>query len=252
MRTLETVDRALLLLIAFDAVTEQELTVGALSARLGIHRSSASRLAATLAQRGFLERAPNSEAFRLGPTLRRLGLLALGERDVISESRTVMERLAKQTGETVVLSMLEGGEAVDVAQASGSHLVGVRNWTGRRSPLHASSDGKVFLAFGAASAGRGRLPALTRYTITDRKRLAEEVRQVRSRGWASVVGELEEGLNGVAAPLFDDAERCIAAMSISGPAYRLATARLAEVAIGLQSATAEIGQRLGRGVGALD
>lgn len=246
MRTLETVDRALLLLMAFDAGAERELTVGVLAARLGIHRSSASRLAATLAQRGFLERAPDSEAFRLGPMLGRLGLLAVGERDVLSESRTVMDRLARQIGETVVLSVLESGEAVDVAQASGSHLVGVRNWIGRRSPLHASSDGKVFLAFGAASIARGRLPALTGHTITDRRRLAAELRQVRSRGWAWVEGELEEGLNGVAAPVFDEAERCIAAVSISGPAYRLAPDRLAEVAAGVQAATGEISTRLGR------
>jgi DNA-binding IclR family transcriptional regulator len=245
MRTLETVDRALLLLIAFGDGGERELTVGVLAARLGIHRSSASRLAATLAQRGFLERAPDSDAFRLGPMLRRLGLLAVGERDVLVEARMAMERLAQQTGETVVLSMLEGCEAVDVAQASGSHLVGMRNWIGRRSPLHASSDGKVFLAFGAARVAHGQLSALTERTITDRKRLAQEVRQVRCRGWASVQGELEEGLNGVAAPLFDEAQRCVAALSISGPAYRLATERLEEVAAALLIVTAEIGLRLG-------
>jgi DNA-binding IclR family transcriptional regulator len=246
MRTLETVDRALLLLIAFDDGPQRELTVGALSTRLGIHRSSASRLAATLAQRGFLERAPAGEAFRLGPTLRRLGLLAVGERDVLSESRAVMDRLAQQTGETVVVSVLEGDQAIDVAQAEGSHLVGVRNWIGRRSPLHASSDGKVFLAFGAAKVAPGRLPALTAQTITNRRRLADEVRQVRLRGWASVQGEFEEGLNGVAAPLFDDAERCVAALSISAPAYRLMTERLEEAAAALLAATAEIGHRLGR------
>jgi len=245
MRTLETVDRALRLLTIFDSSGRRELTVGTLALELGIHRSSASRLAATLAQRGFLERAPDTDAFRLGPMLGRLGLLAIGERGLLSEARDVMERLAKATGETVVLSMLDDGEAVDVAQATGSHLVGTRNWIGRRSPLHAASDGKVFLAFCEAKLRRGRLPAITEHTITDRKRLGDEIQLTRKRGWASVQGELEEGLNGVAAPVFDIADRCAAALSVSGPAYRLPPERIAEVAARVQAATAEISLRLG-------
>ena len=220
----------------------------ALASALGVHRSSASRLAATLAQRGFLERAPHNDAFRLGPMLRRLGLLAIGERGVLSESREVMERLARETRETVVLSVLDSGEAVDVAQATGPHLVGMRRWIGRRSPLHASSDGKVFLAFANADVRRSRLAAPTKHTITDRRRLAEEVERVRKRGWASVESELEEGLNGVAAPVFDGSDRCVAALSLSGPAYRLPAERLAELATRVQAASAAIGARLGRAV----
>jgi DNA-binding IclR family transcriptional regulator len=245
MRTLETVDRALQLLLVFDAGGERELTVGTLAARLRIHRSSASRLAATLAQRGFLERSAGSEAFRLGPALGRLGLIAMGLRGLVAESREVMDRLAQQTGETVVLSVLEGRDCVDVAQSSGPHLVGMRNWVGRRSPLHASSDGKVFLAFAGASVGRGRLPALTRRTLASRSAVSADIARVRTRGWASVEGELEEGLNGVAAPVFDHDGRCVAALSVSGPAYRLPPERLAELGARVQAAAAEIGARLG-------
>jgi DNA-binding IclR family transcriptional regulator len=251
MRTLETVDRALQMLMTFEGARERELTVSALAARMGIHRSSASRLAATLAQRGFLERAPDSEAFRLGPRLGRLGLLAIGDRDLLSESRPVMERLARETGETVVLSMLEDGEAVDLAQATGSHLVGMRNWIGRRSPLHASSDGKVFLAFAGASVPPGRLRRLTNQTITSHKALAQEIEHARAIGWATVEGEFEEGLNGVACPVFADGERCLAAISVSGPAYRLTSDRMAQVGPNLRAATAELGHRLGHVVSRL-
>jgi DNA-binding IclR family transcriptional regulator len=246
MRTLETVDRALQLLLTFEASEERELTVGVLATRLGIHRSSVSRLAATLAQRGFLERATDSEAFRLGPTLGRLGLLAMTERSLISESRVVMQRLAEQTGETVVLSVLENGEAVDIAQANGPHIVGVRNWIGRQTPLHASSDGKVFLAFADATPSQGRLAALTERTVTDRKRLADDIARIRDRGWSSVEGELEDGLNGVAAPVFDSANDCVAALSVSGPSYRLGAHRLSDLAGSVRAAADEIAARLGR------
>jgi DNA-binding IclR family transcriptional regulator len=243
MRTLTTVDRALQLLISFDVSGQQQLTVAALASSLGVHRSSASRLAATLAQRGFLERVADGEGFRLGPVLGRLGLLAIADRDLLSESRTIMERLASETGETVVLSLLQEGDAVDVAQASGRHLVGVHDWIGRRSPLHASSDGKVFLAFSDARAA-DPLAGLTEHTITDPRELADQIDTVRARGWATVEGELEEGLNGVAAPVFDGTSRCVAALSVSGPAYRLSPTRLAAVADALVAASAGLAERL--------
>jgi DNA-binding IclR family transcriptional regulator len=245
MRTLETVDRAQQLLLAFDGDDDAELTVGALAARLGIHRSSASRLAATLAQRGFLERATAGEAFRLGPAVGRLGLIAMGMRGLVAESREVMERLADESRETVVLSVLEGSDCVDVAQASGPHLVGMQNWVGRRSPLHASSDGKVFLAFAGATCGPGRLRPLTARTIASRSALEQEIARVRERGWASVEGELEEGLNGAAAPVFDPGGRCVAALSVCGPAYRLTAQRLADAGLRARAAASEIRSRLG-------
>lgn len=250
MRTLETVDRALQMLLAFDAEERQELTVAALATRMRVHRSSASRLAATLAQRGFLERAPGSEAFRLGPAIGRLGLLALGGRALISAAREAMERLAGETGEAVVLSVREGDEVVDVAQVESPHRIGVRNWIGRRAPLHASSDGKALLAFdddGETPAPEGPLAALTPRTLTRAGELAEELERVRARGWATAVGELEEGLNGVAVPVRDGGGRCVAALSVSGPAYRLSPERLAEIAPLVQRAGGAIGERLGRG-----
>lgn len=243
MRTLETVDRALQLLLAFDD-DRNELTVAAMAVRLGIHRSSASRLAATLADRGFLERAPGGDAFRLGPALARLGPLALAGRGLVVASRPVMERLAEATGETVVLSVLEADAAVDVAQVDGRHRISTREWVGQRSPLHASSDGKILLAFGDAAPGR--LDALTPRTISAAAALRDELAAVRERGWASVEGELEDGLNGVAAPVRDGHQRCVAALSVSGPAYRLPAARLAALAPQVRRAADEIAARLGR------
>jgi DNA-binding IclR family transcriptional regulator len=247
MRTLETVDRALQLLLAFDATEERRMTVAALAAHLGIHRSSASRLAATLAQRGFLERTPDNEAFQLGPAVARLGLLASVGSGLIDESRRVMESLANQTGETAVLSVLEDGEAVVIAQATGAtHLVGMRDWAGRRGPLHATSDGKVFLALSEPRPSLAQLPALTARTITDRSELEAEIERVRARGWGSAEGEFEEGLNGVSAPVYDPAEQRLAALSVAGPAYRITPERFEALATMLRHAASSIEGRLGR------
>ncbi|WP_046472001.1 IclR family transcriptional regulator [Allosalinactinospora lopnorensis] len=234
MRKLETVDRALQLLQAFER-PGQELTVSALASRLGLHRSNASRFAATLADRGFLERAPGGDAFRLGPEIGRLGMLAMASRDLVVDAREAMVRLARETGETVVLSVLDNGETLNIAQVDGTHLVGARRWTGRRAAPEECSDGKVLLAFGSASPGDQRLSA----------RLRTELDAVRSRGWAFSVGDLEPGLNGVTVPVRDHMGLCVAALTVSGPEYRLSEDKLAELAAAARTAAAEISARLG-------
>lgn len=233
MRTLETVERALRLLQLFDH-PGQEMTVSAMAAALGMHRSSASRFAATLAERGFLERSTAGEAFRLGPEIGRLGMLSIADRDLMTDAQPVMQRLAEQTGETVVLSVLDQGEALDIAQADGSYLVGMRKWRGRRAPLHSSSDGKIFLAF-----------AITTAIVDVEEQLRTELEQVRRQGWAASLGELEEGLHGLAVPVRDHLGRCVAALSVSGPDYRLPEERLEEVAAVVVDAAEEISARLG-------
>lgn len=218
--SVQSVDRALQILLAFEP-EGGELRITDLAAALGVHKSTASRLAATLAAHGFLERAGPAEAFRLGRRVVQLGLIAAAGQDLVEAGRPAMEELATATGETVVLSVAAGDEAVDVAQVDSRFLVGGKRWVGLRSPLHATSDGKVLLAFGAAELPpHARLSAVTRQTVTSRRRLERELDEVRRLGWARAVGECEEGLNGVAAPIFDG-ERCVGALSVSGPGYRL-------------------------------
>jgi DNA-binding IclR family transcriptional regulator len=222
------VERALQILLAFEE-DGGELRVTDLAEQLDVHKSTASRLAATLEAQGFLERADGAEAFRLGPRIVRLGMIAAGGRDIVAAARAAMEELAATTGETVVLSVAAGNEAVDVAQVDSRYLVGGKRWIGLRSPLHATSDGKVLLAFGAAELPPGRLARMSPHTITSLRALEQELDTVRANGWARSVGEYEDGLNGVAAPVYDN-DRCVAALSVSGPAYRVSEELLGDLA----------------------
>lgn len=240
----QTVDRALLLLLAFRREGE-ELGVTDLAAQLGVHKSTASRIAATLESRGFLERSER-DAFRLGPELARLGRLARGRRDVVELARYAMEQLADETGETVNLAVADGGEAVNVAQVDGRHIVGVGSWTGRRTPLHCTANGKALLVW-AAAPSPARLEAFTERTITCPGDLDAELAGVRARGYATAVGELEDGLHAVAAPVVGPDGRCVAALSVSGPSYRMPEARLLQVARECLAAAAEIGRLLDGG-----
>ena len=224
----QSVDRALQILLAFED-DGRERRVTDLASQLDVHKSTASRLAATLEAQGFLERADGADAFRLGPSIVRLGMVAAGGRDIVAAARPAMEELAAATGETIVLSMAAGDEAVDVAQVESRFLVGGKRWIGLRSPLHATSDGKVLLAFGATELPPGKLVRVSPRTITSHRALERELEAVRRCGWARSVGEYEEGLNGVAAPVYED-DRCVAALSVSGPAYRVAEELLPDLA----------------------
>src|SRR5829696_5765730 len=232
---LQTVDRALRLLLLYEEV-DQEYRVGEMAAMLGVDKSSASRLAATLANRGFLERAPGSEAFRIGPELGRLGVLSAGgSHNLIELARRPMENLAAETAETVNLARLEDRKVVNIAQVDGAHLVGVGDWVGWKTEPHATANGKVLLAFTEDSAEevslQTPLEAFTRQTIT-------KVRDLRS--------ELEEGFNGVAVPVSDAHGRCRASLSVSGPAYRMSPARLPEIAALCKKAAGELSASLGK------
>ncbi len=240
---MEAADKALQVLAAFSNNTP-ELNVTQIAQLLGVHMSTASRLAAALAKRGFLERPPGSRGFRLGPEIGRLGLLAWGGRDLVALSRDAMERLAVETGETVNLAFLDGSEVINVAQVDGPHIVGIGYWTGRRTKLHTTSNGKVFLAFAGAPL-EAPLEALTSRTITDPEKLRAQLDEVRRNGWAYTQGELEDGLHACAVPIFDALGRCRAALSVAGPSYRVPPERLAELARQCKEAAREIELRLG-------
>jgi DNA-binding IclR family transcriptional regulator len=99
--------------------------------------------------------------------------------------------------------------------------VRLQSWLGQRTPLHATSDGKVLLAFGAAQLPAGPLAARTPDTITARDALAADLQRVRTRGWATAEGDFELGLNGVAAPVRTADGTCRAALCLCGPSYRV-------------------------------
>jgi DNA-binding IclR family transcriptional regulator len=246
---LQTVDRALRLLLLFEEVN-QEYRVGEMAAMLGVDKSSASRLAATLANRGFLERVPGSEAFRIGPELGRLGVLNMGSsHNLIELARRPMENLAAETAETANLARLEDRKVITIAQVDGSHLVGVSDWIGWETEPHATANGKVLLAFTENLPEdlslQIPLEAFTEQTITNVEDLRSELERVRSEGWASTLGELEDGFNGAAVPVFDALGCCRASLSVSGPVYRMPPARLSKVAVVCKKAAGEISASLG-------
>src|SRR4028119_1817048 len=200
---------------------------------------------------GSRERAPGSGAFRLGPEFVRLGMLAAApSQNMVEVARVPMERLAEETGETVNLARLDDGQTVNIDQADGPRLVGVGDWIGYRTEPHTTANGKVLLAYMEDPVGtlnlQDHLEAVTAQTITSVGELRAELERVRSEGAAFTIGELEDGFNGVAVPVFDVSGRCSVVLSVSGPEYRMPPERLPEVAALSKGAAEDISARLGR------
>jgi DNA-binding IclR family transcriptional regulator len=241
--TVQTVDRALQILESFEDGAEVR-GVSELAVRLGVHRSTALRLVGTLEARGFLERVVGRDVYRLGHRVGRLGLIASRHRDLVDAARRPMEELAASTGETVTLAIRDGDEAATIAQLDARYVVTIKNWIGRRTLLHCTSDGKVLLAFGSERVPSGSLRRVTERTVRTKAELDRQLEEVRNTGWATALGELEEGLNGVAAPVLDGARRCHGALGVSGPSYRVSEEALGGLAEECARAAREIGARM--------
>ncbi|HYT25343.1 MAG TPA: IclR family transcriptional regulator [Actinomycetota bacterium] len=216
---------------------------------LGIHKSTAFRLLSTLEARGLVEQDGDRGRYRLGFGVVRLAGAATGRLELNQYSRPICERLAEQAGETVNLAVHDGDHAINVEQVMGSASVTSVNWVGQRTPLHATSSGKVFLAhLPAAELAALLARPLARFTantIVDPPALSEQLDAIRADGFAYSVEELEIGLNAVAAPVrsFDGA--VVAAVSVSGPAYRITPGRIAEFGGLVVAAGNAISRRIG-------
>jgi DNA-binding IclR family transcriptional regulator len=244
----QSVARALTILELLAGAPD-ELGVTELGRRLGVHKATASRLVSTLADHGLVERNPVTDKYRLGFGVVRLAAVATAGLDLVRQARPVLERLAEETREAVNLAVLDGDQVVHIDQIAAPHLVVNVNWVGKRTPLHCTSNGKVLLAHlpegERARLLRRRLERLTAHTIVDRDLLRAQLLEADVRGYAYTVEELEVGLNAVAAPVRDSRGAVVAAVSVSGPAYRLARARIPQLGRQARDAAAEISRRMG-------
>jgi IclR family acetate operon transcriptional repressor len=235
---------------ALELIAEAgQLGVTELGRRLGVHKATASRLVATLAERGMVERDPVTEKYRLGFGLIRLAGAAMASMDLVRIARPMLEDLADRTRETVNLGVLSGDAVVYIDQVTGTRSIVAVSWVGRRTPLHCTSNGKILLA-NVGDAERARLLAKplvreTRSTVTDAATLETQLDEIRRRGYATTMEELEEGLNAVAAPIRRADGEVVAALSVSGPAFRMRPVDLPRVGRLTMESAGVISRRLG-------
>jgi len=243
----QSVDRALSILEIL--ARRRDAGVTEIGKELGVHKSTAFRLLAVLESRDFVEQATDRGTYRLGFGIVRLAGTITAQLDLTRQSRAACERLAADLGDTVNIAILDGPRAVNITQSRGASSIASHNWIGQQTPLHATSTGKVLLAFGPAGVRAGilaePLERFTDATVTDAAALAAELDRIRDAGWACTAEEYEVGLNAVAAPVRGADGSVVAGLSISGPAYRLATDSFAGIAKRVIEAADEVSVQMG-------
>jgi DNA-binding IclR family transcriptional regulator len=216
----QAVDRAAELLVRI-VEAEAPASVGDLAEAAGLPKSTTSRLLRALETRGLVQRDGPRGSLRPGPVLVAFARTSGSGVDLVAATATALDELAALTGETVNLAIAGHDGVEHLAQRDSRYFLGSSNWIGRPVPFHAAANGKVFLAFGVARLPRGPLAKLTAHTISDRGTLDAELADVRTRGWATAVEELEPGLLAVAAPVRGPDGEVVAALSVSAPSVRL-------------------------------
>lgn len=226
-----------------------ELGTNEIARRTGMTPSTVSRQLGTLAASGLAERVSSTGRYRLGLRIVHLANALLARLDVRTVARPHLEELVRRTGETATLSVPGEEDAITVDFVSGAHHVQPVSQLGRPSISHATSAGKVMLAFSGRTLPAGPLRAYTDRTITDPMQLAHEIARVRENGWAQAIEEREPGLSAIAAPIRSSRGELEAIAALQGPSSRFnASAVEAALPILLEQADAvsrELGWRAG-------
>jgi IclR family acetate operon transcriptional repressor len=194
--------------------------------------STVSRQLGTLAASGLVERNAANGRYRLGLRIVHLANALLARLDVRAVARPHLEELVRSTGETATLSVPGEEDAITVDFVSGAHQIQPISRLGRPSIAHATSAGKVMLAFSGRSLPAGPLRSYTPRTITDTRQLAEEIDRARAQGWAQAIEEREPGLSAIAAPVRSSRGDLEAIVALQGPSSRF-DAQAIEVAVPL-------------------
>lgn len=222
--------RAIRLLKLFTAEAP-ELPLAEMSVLSGLNKTTTHRLLQALLSEELLDRNPGTGAYRLGPGMMALGVQALSSNDLRFRARPLLRRLAEETGETATLEVPIDDTMLILDEVVSKHFVGASGNVGTRWPIHATSTGKALIAFEKHGPDRLRaaLPSLTAKTITELDVLERQLGDIRRRGFAETVDELEEGFSGVGAVVRGGMGEILGALSICGPSQRLSESRRAQL-----------------------
>jgi DNA-binding IclR family transcriptional regulator len=240
----QALDRAVQL-VSMVVPADEPLSFADLQEATGLAKSTTSRMLAALERGGLLER-DGSGSYVAGSLFWQYAARHDPWEELVRLAQPVMERVGGDTQETVHLSVIRGGQVVQVAQVDSQYLLGTRDWTQIDVPAHTSALGKVFLAWGVLDVPTSRLERLTDETLTTKAALERDGALTRRRGYAVTVDELEEGLTGIAVPVRGprgSGGEVVAALGISGPTSRLGS-RSDELGRSLISRAAEVATEL--------
>jgi len=249
----QTIERASSILDILGQ-SSQGISIRELSAKLKLPKGTSHRLLSSLSYFGYVRQDPKTKDYFLGLKLMELGQLILSQLDLRKEAEPFLRDLAERTQETVHLVFLDRNEIVYIDKVeTDQNLSGLRmaSKIGLRNPAHSCAVGKVLLShFSEEELNQfikeKGLQKRTENTLTDPVRLKEHLKSVQRQGYAIDDEENEKGIRCVAAPIYNEAGRAVAAISISGPAFRVTKKMIQEsLKKEVMETALKVSQRLG-------
>lgn len=247
-RSHQSLERALALLLAFEH-QNNEMGTAELSDFSGLHKSTVSRLLKVLTGYEFLQQNPSTKKYSLGPAVIRLSrsLNQSLKTNLVQIARPYIDRLSYQLKETVILEILAGENMVLAYIAEGPRIVRLAGDVGDRVAFHAAAGAKAFLAFCSPELRKKllgtRLRRLTKNTITDFKKLQNQMKEIRRKGFAIDREELDEGTMAVAVPIFYHDRKPIGAIVVAAPPQRMSGGHRKSIVTALKETTKDISKK---------
>lgn len=221
--------------------------VSELASKLGLPKSSIFRFLSVLVENGYVKSGKKYQA-----TLKtfRLGVMVRDRIDVVGVARPVMENLGKQVNETISLGFFDNNEVVYIHKVESSETVQSNYTVGCRMGAYCTAQGKVFLANLTPSEFEVyletvKLESRTQNTIISTEKLLEEIRFIQTHGYGIDDGEYDSHNKCIAAPIRNELGRCVSALSISGPDFRMGRNRINELSKEIIMASEMISKNLG-------
>lgn len=221
MSTVQSVERAFAVL---RCLASGPAGVTDIAQRTALPKSTVSRLLSTLEELQMVEQVAVGGDYRVGAGIAEIAATVMPSRSLVAAARPHLLELIRATGESAGVSVADGDLVHFLDQADSDNQIQGKNWTGERLPMHSTSSGLVLLAFAdeklRSAVMRKPLLASARHTITDAQALGRRLAEIRTVGYCWAYEEFSDGLNSIAAPIFDADGRVIAALHAHGPAYR--------------------------------
>lgn len=218
------------------------MSLAEISKTAGLNKTTTHRLLRALQSESLVERNSATNAYSLGAGLMALGVQALASSDLRRRVRPLLKTLAEESGETATLEVPVERSMLVLDEVTGRHAAASAGYIGTRWPILATSTGKAWIAFDESGMERisGQLPSLTANTLTSKEKFQSQISDIRRRGYAETVDELQEGFTAVATVIRGLHGDLQGALSIGGPTHRFSAARRAELGASLCRAAASL------------
>ncbi|MDI6813988.1 MAG: IclR family transcriptional regulator [Desulfitobacteriaceae bacterium] len=245
----QTVERALSVLTTFTP--EHDVWgITALSQELGLPKSVVHRILTSLQRFGFVEQEAHSEKYRLGLRIVELGRVAAGHFDLRQSALPVMQALARDTGESTLLTVQDGHFGVCIEFVEGSQSMTLKTSFGTRLPLHCGASKKILLAYLPEEFVEHYLEVeplvqLSDHSKVDPEALRRELAEIRATGVSVTANEIDVGATLIAAPILGHDGAVVAGFGLGGPSFRFPEDKIREFQRLVREGARNISLRLG-------